>query len=150
MTGGIRKRVAALLALLLVAFPATSAEYLSVGTEAAVLFDGPSEYAERRFIVLRGTPLLVVSSLGQWVKVQDIDGVVLWIRRADLSGIHTVMTAVATQAHAEPSESAEVVMRFERGVILQFVEPAPEPGWVSVRHRDGTLGFMRAGELWGI
>jgi hypothetical protein len=60
------------------------------------------------------------------------------------------MTAVATQAYEQPNESAELVMRFERGVILQFVEPASEPGWVNVRHADGTLGYMRVGDLWGI
>ena len=139
-----------LLAALLAGTASGAAEYRSVGAEAAVLFDGPSEYAERRFVVVRGTPLLVISSLGQWIKVQDIDGAVLWVRLADLTGLHTVMTAVATQAYERPHESSEVVMRFERGVILQFVEPASEPGWVSVRHRDGTLGYMRVGELWGI
>ncbi|MEY3666157.1 MAG: hypothetical protein RLZZ153_2339, partial [Pseudomonadota bacterium] len=85
---GIVVRLAAL-AVLLAAWPVAAAEYRSVGSEAAVLFDGPSEYADRRFIVVRGTPLLVVSNLGQWVKVQDIEGAVLWVRRADLSGIHT-------------------------------------------------------------
>jgi SH3-like domain-containing protein len=147
---GLLARAAALAVLLLTAWPVVGAEYRSVGAEAAVLFDGPSEYADRRFIVVRGTPLLVISSLGQWVKVQDIDAAVLWIRRTDLSGIHTVMTAVATQAYEQPNESAELVMRFERGVILQFVEPASEPGWVNVRHADGTLGYMRVGDLWGI
>jgi SH3-like domain-containing protein len=152
MQGQPRRVLARLMALavLLVAWPVAAAEYRSVGSEAAVLFDGPSEYAERRFIVVRGTPLLVVSNLGQWVKVQDIEGAVLWVRRIDLSGVHTVMTAVAARAYAEPQEAAEPVMRLERGVILQFVEPASEPGWVNVRHADGTLGYMRVGDLWGI
>jgi hypothetical protein len=34
-------------------------------------------------------------------------------------------------------------------VILDLVE-AGATGWVRVRHRDGTTGFARIGQLWGV
>jgi SH3-like domain-containing protein len=47
-------------------------------------------------------------------------------------------------------DGAEVVFQAERGVVLELAEPAPAPGWVRVRHRDGSSGYVRAAEVWGL
>jgi len=35
-------------------------------------------------------------------------------------------------------------------VLLELVEAAPAPGWTRVRHRDGTTGYVRVAEVWGL
>jgi SH3-like domain-containing protein len=40
-------------------------------------------------------------------------------------------------------------MTAEKNVLLELVDP--EAGnWVRVRHRDGTSGYVKASDIWGI
>jgi hypothetical protein len=34
-------------------------------------------------------------------------------------------------------------------VVLDLVEPGAS-GWVRVRHADGSSGFVRIGQVWGL
>jgi len=137
-------------ALLAPALPALAQEFREVGAAAAVLYDGPSERARKRFIVVRGTPLEVVSSLGAWTKVRDFAGDVLWIPQAELAAARNVVVSRALASVRKTAGSVgELVFQAERGVLLEVVdEPAPS-GWLRVRHRDGAAGFVSVDEVWG-
>lgn len=142
--------IVALAALLAPALPGLAQEFREVGTSAAVLYDGPSARAQKRFIVVRGTPLEVVSSLGTWVKVRDYAGDVHWIAQADLvSGRNVVVTRALAAVRKTPGSVGELVFQAERGVLLEVLEDPAPPGWLRVRHRDGTAGFVSADEVWG-
>ncbi len=139
--------VATLLAL---AVPAFAAEFRDVAVDAAVLYDGPSERARKRFIVARGTPLEVISVVARWIKVRDVAGDVLWIPGNELGDSrHVIVSRALASIRRTPSDVGELLFQAERGVLLEVVdEPAPA-GWLKVRYRDGTIGFVGASEVWG-
>lgn len=132
-------------------FPAAASaasSYLEVAVAAAVLYDAPSDKANKRFIVTESTPLEVLSTLPPWTKVRDIDGSVNWIRANELGEARHVMAATAATVRAAPDEGAAVRFRTARGVLLERVADAAN-GWVEVRHQ-GATGFVRVEEVWGL
>ncbi|MFP5405079.1 MAG: SH3 domain-containing protein [Gammaproteobacteria bacterium] len=137
-------------ALLAAAVPAIAAEFRDVAVDAAVLYDGPSDRARKRFIVVRGTPLEVISVVARWTKVRDVAGDVLWIPGAELGASHHVVVSRAlASVRRTPDDVGQLLFQAERGVLLEVVdEPAPA-GWLKVRYRDGTTGFVSAAEVWG-
>lgn len=148
----IRRVVAVLLALaaVLCARPVFAAEFGSVGVPAAILYDAPSDAARKVAVAPRGMPVELMSLLDRWVKIRDLTGQVLWIARADLARERTVIATVTATLRAAPQESAALVLRAERGVLFQLVDPEPVAGWVRVRHQDGSSGFVRVREVWGL
>lgn len=128
---------------------APAAEFREVGSPAAILYDGPSDRARRLFIVPRGTPLEVVSTLDRWVKIRDISGDVLWIPRTDLVEPRHVVANTLAAMRKSPQSNAELVLQVERGVLLEVLEADAAAGWLRVRHRDGASGFVDAREVWG-
>jgi SH3-like domain-containing protein len=131
---------------------ASAAEFRSVA-QAAVLYDGPSKQARKLFAAPRGMPLEVVSTLGQWVKVRDVSGDVVWIERTDLAERRAVVTTAIATVRREPQDAAAQVLQTDRGVLLELVDPAAVPapgGWLQVRHRDGGSGWIRVADVWGL
>jgi SH3-like domain-containing protein len=129
---------------------AWSAEFRSVAGAALVLFDGPSLQARKLWVAPRQMPLEVVSVVGQWVKVRDVSGDVAWVERAELSAQRTVVTRTSASVRNLGQEGAEVVFATDRGVVLELVDPTPVSGWVRVRHRDGSSGWVRSADVWGL
>lgn len=141
--------VLALAAALTLPAAAQAIEYRSV-SEPAILFDSPSEKGKRLFIVAPGTPLEVVVNLDKWVKVRDAAGSINWIERRALSDKKTVMvTSPRAAVRQRPSSDAPAAFEAVRDVVLD-VAGTPADGWVPVRHRDGTNGFVRVTEVWGL
>jgi SH3-like domain-containing protein len=137
------------LAALCAAVPAQAAEYRSLAT-AAVLYDGPSKAARKLFAGPRGMPLEVISTLGQWVKVRDMAGDVIWVERTDLTERRAVVTASLVAVRQQPQDTAPTVLNADRGVLLDLVEGGePAGGWLRVRHREGGTGWVRSTEVWG-
>ena len=137
-------------ALLALAVPALAAEFRDVAVAAAVLYDGPSERARKRFIVARGTPLEVISVVQRWTKVRDVAGDVLWIPGSELGPSHHVVVSRAlASVRRTPSDVGELLFQAERGVLLEVLDQPAPSGWLSVRYRDGTTGFVSAAEVWG-
>jgi SH3-like domain-containing protein len=142
------RRLAALLAGLAVAGTASALEYRSV-SEAAVLYDAPSQKAQPVFVIARGTPVEVVVQLDVWVKVRDAQGDLAWIERPLLSDKRSVMvTAERAQVREQPDDNARLVFEAAKDVLLDYVEPGPA-GWIKVAHRDGQQGYVKVGQTWG-
>lgn len=128
---------------------AFAAEFREVTSAAGVLYDGPSEHARRLFLVPRGTPLELVSSVAGWAKVRDLSGDVLWIEGSALGEPRHVIATTLAAVRAAPRLNAELLVQVERGVLLERVDPRAPDGWVHVRHRDGPVGYVEAVEVWG-
>ena len=144
----IRGAVAAL--ALALAASASAAEYASVGTPGAILYDGPSPNATRLFVAPKGMPIELISVIRLWVKVRDAFGDVMWIERGDIAQQRTVVTTTVTIVKAHANDAAEMVFQADQGVVLQLLEPAPAPGWARVRHEDGSTGYVHARDVWGL
>lgn len=133
-----------------VAASAVAAEYASVAAPGAILYDGPSPSAHKAFVAPAGMPIELLSVIRLWVKVRDASGDVTWIERSSISPARTVVTLADAFVRTAPREQAPVVLLVAHGVMLELVEGASPAGWARVRHRDGTTGYARAVDLWGL
>ncbi len=144
-----RNLIISLLAAAMLPVVAQGADFLSVA-EPAVLYDGPSTKDKPRFVIARDTPVEMVVTVGAWVKIRDNEGALAWIEKASLTPKRTVMIrGERGQVRAAALETAPMVFEAERNVVLDLVEIGP-PGWVSVKHRGGQSGFVKASQVWGL
>lgn len=124
-------------------------EYRSV-SKPSILFDTPSEQGKRLFIISAGTPVEVVVELERWVKIRDAGGAITWIERGALSTQRTVqVTTDSALVREAPAADAPVTFETVRDLVLELTAD-PSAGWVQVRHRDGTSGYLRVTEAWGL
>lgn len=149
MHANLRFSLSLAAALALPAGAAQAIEFRSVG-EPAVLFDAPSEKGKRLYIVAPGTPVEVVVTLDKWVKVRDAGGALTWIERRALSEKRTVMVAVPRSVvRQRPADEAPPAFETVKDAVLELVAQAGD-GWIHVRHKDGTQGYLKISEVWGL
>lgn len=140
---------AAALLLAGLAANAQALDYRSV-SEAAVLYDAPSQKAKPLFVIAPATPVEVIVSLDAWVKVRDVKGDLAWIERRQLAEQRTLQVrAGGAQIRTEPNDNAKPAFEAEGDVVIELLEPGPA-GWAKVRHRDGAQGFVKAAQVWGL
>ena len=129
--------------------PASALDYRSVDV-ASVLYDTPSQRGAKLFVIKRDTPVEVVVGLEGWAKIRDAEGGLAWIERKNLSERRSVIVrAERAEIRQKAEEAAPLVFEAEKNVSLEYLETLPG-GWIKVRHRDGQMGFVRAGQVWGI
>ena len=135
---------------LLITVSAGAAEFRSVGDNPAVLYDAPSEKANKLYAIGPGYPLEIVVALEHWSKVRDADGGLSWIENQNLGGKRTLMVNVPlAEIKASPDDGAPIVFKAEQGVLLDLLE-LTATGWVRVAHRDGQSGYIKADQVWGL
>lgn len=137
-------------ALLLFVFSHTAAaiEYVSVA-EPAILYDANSLKANKLFVATRYLPLEQIVVLDNWVKVRDSGGKIFWIEKRNLSSKrYVVVVAETTIVRTNWDDSATVAFIAPRQLGLEWLGNAGA-GWVKVRHRDGTTGFVKSKDVWG-
>jgi len=136
--------------LLLAASAAAPAlEFRAVAVDAAVLYDAPSNQAQKLFILSRYYPVEIIVTLDKWMKVRDASGALAWVESSQLSTQRTVLvTAAEAEVHTQPDATAPVVFKVQRDVALDLVEITG--AWVKVKHRDGQIGFISDKDVWGI
>ncbi len=149
----MRRRLVALifpLASLALAMPAQALDYRSL-VEPTTMYDAPSQKGTPLFVIARQTPVEVVVALEGWVKVRDAGGGIAWIEKRTLSDKRTLLvTAARAEVRNAPDANAPLVFEAEKDVVLELVESLPGSGWAKVRHRDGQVGYVRAGQIWGL
>ena len=129
---------------------AQAAEFRSIASPAAVLYDAPSAQAVKRFVMGAGYPVEVVVKLDKWIKVRDDTGDISWAEAKSLSDKRTlIVTETGAEVRDKPAPDAPVVFRVEKGLLLDLAE-APANGWAKVRHRDGQTGYISVKQLWGL
>ncbi len=130
---------------------AQGVEFRSVNVAAATLWDGPSDKAKKLFVAPRGMPVEVVSQINTWVKVRDMAGDISWVSSNELSKLRTVVATTLATVRATGQENAPPVFQAERGVTLEVLDSGKvSAGYARVKHRDGTVGFVKATEVWGL
>jgi SH3-like domain-containing protein len=145
--------IASLLASTLsaIALPTLATEYRSVNVAAAVLWDGPSDKAKKVFVAPRGMPVEVISTLNTWVKVKDVGGDVTWMAGNELSKTRTVIATTLVTARAAAQDASALAFQAERGVTLELLDAGQvTSGYAKVKHKDGTIGFVKTTEIWGL
>lgn len=141
-------RLAAAACLLLAAVSA-QAQFLSVGENAAVLYDAPSRQAKALYVVSKHYPVEVIVNLEAWVKVRDHTGALSWVERKLLVEQRTVVVIPpSAEVRVRPEDGAPVAFIAVQNVALEYLGHAPG-GWLRVRHADGVEGYLRANLVWG-
>lgn len=134
----------------LAAIPASGAEFRAIGDRPAILYDAPSNRADRLFVASRRYPFEVLVKLDHWTKVRDVNGEVAWVENGALGERATVMVTVPlADVRAAPNAEAPLVFEAYKQVLLDVLQP-PAAGWVRVRHSDGQQGFVRVAHVWGV
>lgn len=139
-----------LLALLLATTgSAWAADFLSVSSRSAILYDSPSVSAHKLAVASRFLPLEVVFIQGDWVKVRDHGGQLAWVERRSLDKKrYLLVTAPLAEIRQGPDAAATVQFKVTQQVVLERLEN-PQSGWIQVRHPDGASGYIRSTEVWG-
>ena len=126
-----------------------AADFRSVAPRYAIMYDAPTKKGRKLHIALANTPVEVLFTSGDWVRVRDSTGDLSWMSSDSLHPRRTLVVEVdEATVRASESESAPVVFTAERWVVLDLAEPI-RSGWIKVRHRDGETGFIKASEVWG-
>ena len=151
------ERLRALFAALALPALVHAADFRSTHDAATILYDAPSARAKPLFVYGRDVPVEALVTVEGWTKVRDASGTIGWIASKSLADKRTlVVRAAMADVRSAPEESAPIVFRAERNVLLDLAEPATSPsttaspGWVKVRHRDGASGFVRISQVFGL
>lgn len=142
-----RRLIIAILAGLVPA-AAAAADFRSAAEAAVVLYDAPSNKSTRLFIVNRGYPLEVIVQVEGWVKVRDAAGTLSWVESKSLDNARNVLLKVPVAVRQKPAADAPVAFEGQRDLLLELLDGG-SGGWLHVRHRDGTAGYVRAADVWG-
>lgn len=126
-------------------------DFKTVGAAPVILYDAPSTKGGKLFIVPRGTPLEVVLTYGEWVKVRDVSGDLAWTEAKNLSTKqrNVIVRGANLKVRANPDDAANAVFIADKGVLLEVLDTAAG-GWIKVRHRDGLVGYVKNSDIWGI
>jgi SH3-like domain-containing protein len=144
-----RQAIAAF-ALIGAAGTALALDYRSVEVPVAILYDSPSQKGKKLYLIRSQTPVEVFMRLEGWAKVRDAEGTLAWIESKQLSERRTLMvTAPRAEIRQSDKPDAPVVGELDKWAVVDFLEPAA-PGWAKVRHRDGTTGYVRSTQVWGL
>jgi SH3-like domain-containing protein len=137
-------------ALIGAAGTALALDYRSVEVPVAILYDSPSQKGKKLYLIRSQTPVEVVVRVEGWFKVRDAEGTMAWIEARNVGERRTlVVTAPRAEIRQSDKPDAPVVGELDKWVVLDFLEPAA-PGWAKVRHRDGTTGYVRSTQVWGL
>jgi SH3 domain protein len=138
------------LSLLLMPVFALALDFKSVAEPKAILYDGPSAAANKRFIVSQFYPVEVVVKLSNWVKVRDAEGGLFWIESKALSNLRTVLIQSETaELHQTPSATSTVLALVEKQVVFILEDEHATNGWLKVRTVQGDLGYLPINAVWG-
>jgi SH3-like domain-containing protein len=144
-----RQAIAAF-ALIGAAGTALGLDFRSVEVPVAILYDSPSQKGKKLYLIRSQTPVEVVVRVEGWFKVRDAEGTMAWIEARNVGERRTlVVTAPRAEIRQSDKPDAPVVGELDKWVVLDFLEPAA-PGWAKVRHRDGTTGYVRSTQVWGL
>lgn len=128
---------------------ATPGLFSSLGDKPAIVFDAPSQKAEKIFVLARFQPVEVLVKLDKWIKIRDAENTLGWVEAGALGDKRFVQIAVpVADIHAARDANSALAFEAQRSVLLEVTGAAVE-GWLPVRHRDGQVGFVRNNQVWG-
>ncbi|MDB5855037.1 MAG: hypothetical protein JWR22_3078 [Herminiimonas sp.] len=128
---------------------AHAVEFKSIGAAPAIMYDAPTERGRKIFVAPRGMPLEVVLVNGEWTKVRDAGGDLTWVESRALVSQRTVVgNTPNAKIRSAPNDASAVVFSIDKGVLLDVMDPITS-GWIRVKHKDGQVGYVKAGDVWG-
>ena len=125
------------------------AEFRSIGENAVILYDAPSTRASKLFVVGRDLPVEIITTDSTWTKVRDSGGSLAWVERKSLSDRRTlIVTAPVAQVRERAEDQAPLIFQLQQGVVIELLDSGG--GWAKVQHADGSSGYLRIQQVWGL
>lgn len=139
----------AILAVCLLASSSFAAEFKNVGAAPAIMYDAPTTRGQKQFVAPRGMPVEVVIKYSAWSKVRDLAGDLSWVESKKLVDRKNIQVRnLNAKIYSASNESSDVVFSADKGVLLEVVDLST-PGWVKVKHVDGSSGYIKLSDVWG-
>lgn len=147
------KRIVRAILLTLIALAGAGAlqagEFRAIGDKVAILYDAPSEKANKQYLLTQGYPVEVVVVVEGWTKVRDAKGELAWVETRHLAEKRFLLVNVpVAQVREQAEDGAPVAFEVEENVLLELLDVA-RGGWLHVRHRDGQTGYVKITQVWG-
>jgi SH3-like domain-containing protein len=128
---------------------AAAIDFRSVAVPAAILYDAPSAKARKLFLLGRDYPVEVLVAIEGWIKVRDASGELAWIEAGNLADKRTVLVRVPrAEVRQGATETAEILFYAEQDVVFELI--GMDGNYARVRHADGTTGYVRVTQIWGL
>ena len=149
----IFRSVIALLVLWLGLASPALAEMVSIKGPSVALRSGPGDKYNILWDLGDGFPLQVLKRKGNWLRVQDFENTVGWVRNDKISSTPHMIVKVnkGTKKHinvrASANDKSKIVAKACYGVVFETLEQ--RSGWVKVRHENGVVGWVSRQLLWG-
>jgi len=125
-------------------------EFKNIGAAPVIMYDAPSVRGQKLYIAPHGMPVEVVISYGAWARVRDFAGDLSWIESKQLTERKNIVVRnISAKIRQNADDGAEVIFTADKGVLLELVDTII-PGWVKVKYADGTVGFIKLSDVWGV
>lgn len=150
----IMSRIRSCLIVVVILLPsqvAAEMQFLSIAENAVVMYDAPSLKAEKLYVASLHLPVEAVVAVEGWIKVRDSSGSLAWVENKFLSQQQYVIVIVPlADIYQAPDDRSELVFQAQEGVVIEWLNTDGDtPGWMKVRHRDGQVGYVKVGQVWG-
>jgi len=131
--------------------PVFSADFVSISTKKAILYEGPSDATDKEYIITEGYPLLVMVRLKDWLKVKDHKGKISWINVSDTAKQRMVMTLKKNvNLFYKPTINSVHLATIDEFVTLKLLSSYDSNGWIEVKTLTGYIeGYVRKEDVWG-
>ncbi len=122
--------------------------WASIAANEARMRVGPSlDYPSNWIYQRRDLPVKVVQVLGNWRKIEDVDGTQGWMHVRLLSATETaIVSAVAADMRDGKGDDRPLLYRAAKGVVGRVSECSG--GWCQF-NVGGKKGYVHASSLWG-
>jgi SH3-like domain-containing protein len=126
---------------------------LSVKVEKVQLMSRPDKNSQVTWEYGKGFPVNILSTHGQWVKVEDFEHDSGWVLKNLLSDQPTVIvkanrkTEGKIDIHVGPGKEYQTIGQAFYGVVFRKLEH--KNGWMKVLHDSGLTGWVKDSFLWG-
>ena len=145
------KKWSFLLAMVVTAIMAVSAQakMVSVSADLINMRSGPGSKYKIIWELGKGYPLKVLSSKGNWYRVQDFENDKGWVYKKLVDRTpHVVVKKRAINLRSGPGTKYKIVRQAKRGVVFRTIDR--RRNWVKVRHDEEKVeGWVKRDLLWG-
>ncbi len=134
--------------ILLWATSIAEAKMVSISGGKVNLRSGPGTKYAIQWEYGKGFPLRILSSKGNWYKVQDFENDSGWVYKKMVNRTpHLIVKRKRINIRSNPSSRSKLIGKADYGVVFKTLEQ--KKGWAKVKHENGLSGWVRRDLLWG-
>lgn len=128
---------------------ADETEFLSISSNAAIMYDAPSLKAEKLFIVNAYFPVQVLVKVEGWTKVKDSNDTIAWIENKFLTERRYVIVIVPfANIYQSADIHSSILFQVQKDVAVEWLDSSMTD-WVHIRLQNGQMGYIRSNQVWG-